>query len=271
MLVSKSKQNTKSPMRMSRLELEEIKQLTYQEEKGHGMAYENITDFPSERIMQMLHFVAPKGFLEMDGEILITNRIQKGKRAGTFCASAGERNLPQVVAMVPHKMLRYPHRRKFNKRATVTLHYDTYDEQNKQWVDKIYSYYTCSLVKPLKRNGLIVSLVKGKNGKDRIKNGKGYLSMTFLSAEEELVHTLAHEFRHMWQWYYPKRKRVWGARGQYSERDADAYAHRKLREWRAIWGPKDIFEMGWTYDDIYLTMDKEDWSDWIYWESKRER
>ena len=25
---------------------------------------------------------------------------------------------------------------------------------------------------------------------------------------------------------------VWGSRGRYSERDADAYAVRKLREWR---------------------------------------
>jgi hypothetical protein len=30
----------------------------------------------------------------------------------------------------------------------------------------------------------------------------------------------------------------------YSESDADAYGIRKMREWRAIHGPKDITELG---------------------------
>lgn len=50
---------------------------------------------------------------------------------------------------------------------------------------------------------------------------------------EALVYVLAHELRHQWQAIHPKGWRVWGARGQYSERDADAYAIKMLRNWRA--------------------------------------
>lgn len=49
---------------------------------------------------------------------------------------------------------------------------------------------------------------------------------------EALVLLLAHELRHCWQTVNPRGYRVWGARGQYSERDADAYAIQKLRAWR---------------------------------------
>jgi hypothetical protein len=49
---------------------------------------------------------------------------------------------------------------------------------------------------------------------------------------EALVFILAHELRHLWQARIPRGRRVWGARGQYSERDADAYAIKMLRAWR---------------------------------------
>lgn len=63
--------------------------------------------------------------------------------------------------------------------------------------------------------------------------GPGYLPDPWVASREEgLVKILAHELRHMWQAKHPKGWRVWGARGKYSERDADAYALRKLREWR---------------------------------------
>ena len=59
-----------------------------------------------------------------------------------------------------------------------------------------------------------------------------YLGVTVYSLEETLVFIMAHELRHLWQLKHPRGYRVWGARGQYSERDADAYALHKLREWR---------------------------------------
>jgi hypothetical protein len=61
----------------------------------------------------------------------------------------------------------------------------------------------------------------------------GYINDRLLSREEALVHLIAHELRHLWQKKVKKGYRVWGARGQFSERDADAYAIRRTREWRS--------------------------------------
>jgi hypothetical protein len=61
----------------------------------------------------------------------------------------------------------------------------------------------------------------------------GYLPVPYLASQiKALVYLAAHELRHLWQGRIPKGRRVWGARGQFSERDADAYAIRMLREWR---------------------------------------
>lgn len=61
----------------------------------------------------------------------------------------------------------------------------------------------------------------------------GYLGVPWLADRVEgLVFVLAHELRHLWQARVPRGRRVWGARGQFSERDADAYAIRMLRAWR---------------------------------------
>jgi len=59
-----------------------------------------------------------------------------------------------------------------------------------------------------------------------------YLSFDLYNLKEILVMLLAHELRHFWQFKIPKGWRVWRAKGQYSERDADAYALHKVREWR---------------------------------------
>lgn len=61
---------------------------------------------------------------------------------------------------------------------------------------------------------------------------RGYLRSVQFSPVEDMVHLLAHELRHLWQAKVPRGRRVWGARGKFSERDADAYAIRKTREWR---------------------------------------
>jgi len=49
---------------------------------------------------------------------------------------------------------------------------------------------------------------------------------------EAVVFLVAHELRHVWQGRVKRGHRVWGARGQYCERDADAYGLRVLRRWR---------------------------------------
>lgn len=61
--------------------------------------------------------------------------------------------------------------------------------------------------------------------------GSGYIDMDFYSQKEALVGVMAHELRHIWQKNH-SRGRVWGSRGQFSERDADAYAINRLRAWR---------------------------------------
>lgn len=62
--------------------------------------------------------------------------------------------------------------------------------------------------------------------------GKGYLKHTVYSAEEAYIHLLAHEIRHLWQAKYPGCARVYGSRGKFSERDADAYGIRCVRRYR---------------------------------------
>jgi len=59
-----------------------------------------------------------------------------------------------------------------------------------------------------------------------------YLGVTVYSDVEAIVYIVAHELRHLWQERVKRGHRVWGARGQHSERDADAYALHVLREWR---------------------------------------
>lgn len=61
-----------------------------------------------------------------------------------------------------------------------------------------------------------------------------YLGVRVFSEVEAVVNLVAHELRHLWQRKVPRGYRVWGSRGQYSERDADAYSIRKLREWRRL-------------------------------------
>jgi hypothetical protein len=60
----------------------------------------------------------------------------------------------------------------------------------------------------------------------------GYLSHTSLNLEEDVLLVLAHELRHLWQKQHPRGWRVWGARGVYSERDADAFAIGRVRAYR---------------------------------------
>jgi hypothetical protein len=62
----------------------------------------------------------------------------------------------------------------------------------------------------------------------------GYLPMVIGSRLEALVMVMAHELRHLWQGKSKGKPRgmVYGAKGRYSERDADAYALQMLRRYR---------------------------------------
>jgi len=61
--------------------------------------------------------------------------------------------------------------------------------------------------------------------------GRNY-SIKLGSKQEIFVFVLAHELRHLWQKKVKKGHRVWGARGRYSEVDADAFATQALRTFR---------------------------------------
>lgn len=78
-----------------------------------------------------------------------------------------------------------------------------------------------------------ISIPRTERGaRHKTTSRKGYLGVWLGSREECLVFLLAHELRHLWQGKVKRGYRVWGARGQFSERDADAYALGKLRQWR---------------------------------------
>jgi hypothetical protein len=63
------------------------------------------------------------------------------------------------------------------------------------------------------------------------RKGGGSLGYAVGSRLEALVILLAHELRHMWQAKHTRGK-VWGSKGRFSERDADAYALQMLRRFR---------------------------------------
>ena len=74
---------------------------------------------------------------------------------------------------------------------------------------------------------------KGSRNDTDHRRAGGYLPFPPIAGRLEwLVFIAAHELRHLWQARVPKGRRVWGSRGQFSERDADAYAIRMLRAWR---------------------------------------
>lgn len=78
---------------------------------------------------------------------------------------------------------------------------------------------------------IIVSVQRGSRVKPRAAHG-GYLPRPPMTREEAVLFVLAHELRHLWQAKVRRGRRVWGSRGVYSERDADAYGLRALRHWR---------------------------------------
>ena len=79
---------------------------------------------------------------------------------------------------------------------------------------------------------IVVRLQKNELNKPyRFRGGNGYIPSETFTRMEMFIHVLAHELRHLWQAKH-KRGKVWGARGKFSERDADAYAIHKVREYR---------------------------------------
>ncbi|MDQ3852339.1 MAG: hypothetical protein M3299_05845 [Thermoproteota archaeon] len=87
-------------------------------------------------------------------------------------------------------------------------------------------------------NPLIITRITSEEKKfpriTEYASGEGYINCLLLDRIEALILMLSHEFRHLWQKENEgtRRGKVWGARGIFSERDADAFAIRKVREYR---------------------------------------
>jgi hypothetical protein len=90
---------------------------------------------------------------------------------------------------------------------------------------------------------IVIRIPHFTKGRRKIENkrlgGRGYLPGVEYTREEAIVHLVAHELKHLYQALHPTRQRgrVWGARGQFSERDADAYAIGRTRHWRRRGSP----------------------------------
>jgi hypothetical protein len=64
-----------------------------------------------------------------------------------------------------------------------------------------------------------------------VKPRGAYLGHAMGSRIEQLIVLLSHELRHLWQSKHTRGK-VYGSKGRFSERDADAYALQMLRRYR---------------------------------------
>jgi|SRR5215510_5190255 len=97
------------------------------------------------------------------------------------------------------------------------------------------AYTRGSRLHATRRPHIVVRVPKTEERARRIwLGGDGYLPHTTGSRRESYLYIMAHELRHLWQGKAKGRPRgmVYGAKGRYSERDADAYAIQMLRRYR---------------------------------------
>ena len=79
---------------------------------------------------------------------------------------------------------------------------------------------------------IVVSLSPAISWKPYIQEPRGgYLGHAWGTRVEAMLWVIAHELRHLWQAKHTRGK-VYGSKGRFSERDADAYALQMLRRYR---------------------------------------
>jgi hypothetical protein len=183
----------------------------------------NSTNFPDEKITEIIQFVKPNNLpTPCNFDVRVTNCSSRKVYQGIYYSSEGTTRRPQITLRVAQDEKAFPSyidetpkvRRPLRK---AVLYYKEFNEKTQQYQTwRSWKWYTS---------------IKDKEKK---MTSGGYISQLILSREEALISVAAHELRYHWQSnHWPsKRGRVWGAKGQYSNRDADAYAIRKLREWR---------------------------------------
>jgi hypothetical protein len=158
----------------------------------------NYTNIADDKIRQIIKFVRPAGIARFDVRISNSKSIFQGRAYINGSAYHKTPN-PFIVVRITKQEDAFP----------FFVHY-----------------------KSQKRTRPKLNPVTGRFELVAYNTGTGgYIDHLLLSREETIVHVIAHELRHMWQKNHKKGK-VWRANGRYSDRDADAYAIRKTREWR---------------------------------------
>lgn len=179
------------------------------------MKLTNTTDFPQERIREIIGFIKPNNLIAPKYTIRITN--SNGPTGGHFAPGSLYIHISLANSECPYPrrcnhdaVIRRPQRQ-------ITFKFQKFNEKKQIWEWWRYTK-------------------KYESIKDVPKLFySGYISSLELSREESLVHVLSHEMRHYWQINHPgKRGKIWGAKGKFSERDADAYAIRMTRAWRRL-------------------------------------
>ena len=188
------------------------------------MKLQNTTNITDERLRQIIEFVKPNHLPTSTFDIRVTN--SSTLYSGAIYPDGYHRSdRPHIIVRITKNENEFPHMED-NTRTTKAV-----VEKYQKYNDKKGRFETWRRV------------IYEKLPKSQHKKVGGYIDSLILTREEALVHTLAHELRHLWQKNHHKTKRgkVWGARGHYSDRDADAYAIRKMREWRRRNTPKQVF------------------------------
>jgi hypothetical protein len=208
----------------------------------------NYSSFSDDKIREIIQFVMPNNLPTSNFDVKVTNT--RNKYSGVFYGKGGyakkgmgsDPKRPLIISRVTAKETEFPFRDDYSPKRWVYLYYEEYDESKGIWKE----VHSCKCLGISK--AYIARRSKEDKDKEKLCDWKkrkgGYIESLILTRDEALVYLLAHELRHFWQKnHHGKRGKIWGARGVYSEKDADAYAIRKQRAWRAIHNPKDVIQI----------------------------
>lgn len=194
------------------------------------MRIKNSSSVPNDLLKKILYHVKPRGLSTSKFDVRVTNcsGILRGK-----CYYNGYHtpDRPHLILRVTNDESKFPYLSNHTPTKYVKLYWKQYNKGNGQFED-----WHGGIHKP------------DPNGRKA-----GYIKCLLLSREEAVVHLAAHELRHLWQKNHTGRRgKVWGARGRFSERDADAYAIRKTREWRHMKNRrKDALHLSYAFWNAY--------------------
>jgi hypothetical protein len=175
----------------------------------------NTTDFPDERIREIIKLCKPRNLVSNKFTVRITNS-SGGSHGKIFIGRLHilVRLNKRDCECYPIYVDRSPQTRRPYRR--IALYFEEPNEKTGQWE----TWYVSGYINSIKE-------------KEKLITSGGYISQLILSREESLISVIAHELRHLWQ-VNRKYGKVWGSRGQFSDRDADYYAINRMRAWRRL-------------------------------------